>query len=107
VIEEIRGVICLRKPANGLLNKVAAVCIHRVVALAHAIGRFGLKKVGLIIETVFVFLGIPRVLFFLERSLMGIARTCVLMAGVLRSLDLQNLVRIIGPVRKVGVLSNF
>ena len=29
------------------------------------------------------------------------------MASELRSLDLQNLVRIIGPVSEVGVLSNF
>ena len=38
---------------------------------------------------------------------MVIARTRVVMASELRSLDLQNLVRIIGPVSEVGVLSNF
>ena len=38
---------------------------------------------------------------------MVIARTHVVMASELRSLDLQNLVRIIGPVSEVGVLSNF
>jgi hypothetical protein len=104
VIQEVWGVICLRKSANRLLYKVTTVCVHRSVTLVDAVA-FCFKKARRIIETLFVFLGILLIPFL--RFSMGVARSCGEVASELWSLDLEHLVRIIGPVGKVGVLRNF